>query len=229
MTDGAGLDGLRMALHGNRTNLKPSMRAMLAKVGTMPIRSIQVCRAPLASAISAIIGLVRNKNAAVAHDKLFHLFFIIDCGNGYRFCLQKNEDTDLIMYKPGKHDEIYPEVFMPPRAKWIGASFTINQMIANSMQYMGSSFFRYDAFTNNCQDFVYKTLLANGIIMNNQSRDFILQHVMNLAPSWAQKIAYGVTSLANRFKTAVSGAGPADTVIVHEYDSDDQRDIDMMI
>lgn len=194
------IEGIRKALEGIRMNFKPSMRELLKKVGQIPIIKIYVCRRPLSSKFSTIINFINKKET---HDKLFHLFLILELQDGQKIMLEKNEDLNIANYKKSNVDEVieiqsYNQTMMK----------TINELLKNAIDTYGNKkIFEYDAFSTNCQQFVIDILGGSNIMIDNTTKNFILQDVKDLVPSWAQRLAHGVTSFYNRLKMMIQGYG----------------------
>jgi hypothetical protein len=74
---------------------------------------------------------------------------------------------------------------------------------------MGPNWFIYDAFSSNCQDFVFNVLLANNQ-MTPQLEAFIkqpLEKVLEALPSWAPRIGRVMTDLGAAADVAMHGRG----------------------
>jgi hypothetical protein len=74
---------------------------------------------------------------------------------------------------------------------------------------MGSDFFKYSAFSNNCQDFVIALLQSNGLL-TPELREFILQPVEALIqaqPGYTSDVAQTLTNLGGIVGRVVEGYG----------------------
>jgi hypothetical protein len=74
---------------------------------------------------------------------------------------------------------------------------------------MGGKFFLYQAFGNNCQDFVISVFNGNHINLNQQEIDFIKQDVKGSFNNnkLIRKISNTATDLARVSDVALNGAG----------------------
>jgi hypothetical protein len=194
--------GVQMAIKGNRSNIKPSSRKSISKNKEEVITKIEIGRRPLGTQYKTIMNTL---NVVLDHkpppiDKLFHLYLIVTLSNGNMMTIEKNEDINVITYKPSEIEEKFPiQQTM---------SVSIQDYLDNTKIEMGEhDFFTYDAFSLNCQDFVFRSLKANGVNVSSLMNSFIMQDVTKLVPKFGKKIAYFLTSLSNRAKTALYGEG----------------------
>lgn len=203
------LKGIAHALKGVRMNFKPAMREILSKLGDIPVVDMAVCRRPLSSKFTSILGFFNKATGSKGetHDKLFHLMIVLSLSNGAVVQLEKNEDLNIDYYKKSTVDEVI-QMQVPQQT-------TLNILLQNAISRFGNKrIFEYDAFSNNCQQFVMDVLVANNVQLNDVEKKFILQNVSELVPTWAQRIAHGVTSFYNRLKMAVVGYGQG---VPHNY------------
>lgn len=201
--------GFFTALVKNRDNFKPSMRAMLAKIGDKMISQIQVGRRPLGAKFSKVVSIFGSKN--VPHDKLFHLWTILTI-EGQKYTLEKNQDINLIPFKQTPTDEIIN--LQTPQG------LTINKMLDNIIRNVGAQrVFDYQATNWNCQRFTIDLLSSSGIPITEEAKKFILQDVSQLMPKWTERLAYGLTSLKNRLDMAMEGYGQFDDDFETETDT----------
>lgn len=135
----------------------------------------------------------------VAHDQLFHLFFVANLGSA-NIVLEKNEDINLGIYKPNQLDEA---VTIPTPS-----GYTLMKLLSTAIERVPAArLFHYDAFSTNCQRFVIDVIDANRLPISTAARSFILQDVGQLARPWQKKLTSFFTSLANRGKMAIQGEG----------------------
>jgi hypothetical protein len=196
--------GVWMAIKGVRTNLKPSVREILEKVGDIPIREIYICRQLLGKTYNQVLNLFnRIANRKMVHDQLFHLYLICVLENGQKIAIEKNEDINMFNYK---NQDLPKEII---KISDIPKGLTINVMLQNTRNQIGDhDFFTYNAFSTNCQHFVYHLIESNiRSHPNPEEKRFILQDVKDLAPDWSQKMAFFLTSLKNRINTVIQGEG----------------------
>jgi hypothetical protein len=81
-------------------------------------------------------------------------------------------------------------------------------MMNKTKQRMGQRFYKYDASSNNCQDFIVSILKANGI-GDEQDISFVKQNTEFLFKNlpYLRKISNTVTTIGSRVDVAKNGAG----------------------
>lgn len=195
-------EGLKMAIKGIRTNMKPSNRKILDEYGNLNIITTYVVRTPLRSAVKTILTVAHDTlQKTKLHDELFHLYCVFELSNNKKFIVEKNEDINITEFKEWKNIDEYIVIQTPP-------NLSLNIILANTLNYVGADrFYKYDAFDTNCQHFVYNILLANGYKMDNDIKKYILQDVKDLLPKWAKNITTMLTSFFNRIKILIHGKG----------------------
>lgn len=166
--------------------------------GTRLHRVIAQPRLRIAGAGSVAQPRLRGAGG-VAHDQLFHLFFVANLGSA-NIVLEKNEDINLGQYTPSQLDEA---VTIPTPS-----GYTLMKLIGTAIERVPTArLFHYDAFSTNCQRFVIDVIDANRLPISTAARSFILQDVGQLARPWQKKLTSFFTSLANRGKMAIQGEG----------------------
>jgi len=203
------LKGLLLSLTGNRRNLKPSNRDILSQVGDQPIAKLYVARRPLGNTFYQVLSVMRGfsggfRGDEAVHDQLFHLFIVVELQDGTKIRIEKNEDINLVRYTESQLPEEVMSVSLPSGSQ----KLTIQGLLDQTLSTIGEeNFFDYNAFSTNCQRFVYDILRSNHFPISSELQKFILQDVSDLAPDWGQKIAYFLTSLKNRANLAIQGEG----------------------
>lgn len=193
---------IKYAITSNRLGFKPSMREMLKREGDVLITKIKIGRSPLESKINILLNIV-NKIIGYntpPHDVLFHLYMICYLNNGKVIQLEKNQDINMIYYK-NKPIEGTIDVNLP-------SNLTINNILETTIKKVGEKkIFIYDAYSNNCQRFIYDILQSNNFNITPSIKSFVLQPVENLTNSFGKRITKFVTDLSNRSGIIISGKG----------------------
>jgi hypothetical protein len=139
---------------------------------------------------------------------LFHLCLIITLNTGSSYVLEKNE---VINIAPAPAP--LPETETRSVSMRGALSNTLNKILAQGQKRMGANWFVYNAFYNNCQDFILNVLLAN-----NQASPAIttfvkqpLESIVKDLPSWTEKIANLATDAGAYANIAMHGQGGGHT------------------
>lgn len=175
-------------------NLGSQSRSVYERYKNSLVLKVEVMREPVSSLVEKFINFIslgkyneakRNLN----YDRMFHLYMIVYTDTG-TLRIEKNqkvtisEISNISSIKGEKMQTSYKN------------KLTLEQFLNNGIKSMGEfKFYQYNAFTNNCQDFVFNVLRANGG-MNSKLHEFIKQDAVQIVkqlPSWVPKIAQGVT------------------------------------
>lgn len=204
------VEGVVMAVEGDRQTFRPVVRTYLEKYGNTPIATINVCRQPVQAFAQQLVKTVNvwtEYNNKVP-DELFHLYLILELNNGVKIGIEKNE-TGINMFDFKQH-MLQDSRFIPN----VPQGLTLNIMIKNAQKALGKDFFLYSGFSHNCQDFVLHMLQDSGIPVSPELKDFIWQDVSHLIPTWGKYLSNIVTSISNRVTTAEEGAGSVEELIM---------------
>jgi hypothetical protein len=195
-----------------RLDFSPSVRQLLQNYGNRPIVRMFVRRDPIESAINTALNFIslgswNSLKQKYGYDTFYHLQLEVvvrvsdsDDTNA-RFVLEKNEVINVSPAKPSTNKTEMVEV---PMAE----GHTMNSLLSNAKQTMGEKFYYYDAFHNNCQDFV-SALLAGSGLMRPDISGFIKQPVDQLVQeiSMTDRIARGITDLGGVVDVGLQGKG----------------------
>lgn len=188
-----------------RNDLPPSVRNLLDKKGHKAILKIEMGRTPvdslLTGALSAFSGGKFGKRVYKNFDELFHLYIKITLDDNKIYALEKNAVISLTKYQYRKNEEVEPVYNF-------ASDLTLNKILENTKNYMGSNFLSYNAVSNNCQDFIVAVFKSNNI-GDAGDIDFIKQDTEKLFKKLPvlQKIANFTTDLGGKFDEIAYGAG----------------------
>jgi hypothetical protein len=202
--------GKQLIDKGLRTQLPPSARKTLGEYGDWNIIDLDIRRDAIQSflhlALNAItLGKWQQARGKYNYDKLFHLGLEMTVSKGGRrthLLIEKNEVIYFGKTKPVKEDTEYYNISVPQPIQ-------VQRFIDEGIKMKGNAFFLYDAFKNNCQDFIMGLLRANSLL-TPQAGEFIKQPVDELIqdlPSYTGSIARGATDLASGFNYILEGEG----------------------
>jgi len=170
---------------------------IIDKYGDKKIIHIKIGRTPLPSILTKVLNVVSlgafNKIIERSpYDDLFHLFCILTLSNGatIKILLEKNEAINMKIvssYNP-KNAE-YMDVGSIP-------NITFNDLLNNARKIQGNNFFKYNATSNNCQDFIIAILKGSSMLTSDLNK-FIKQDVKSIFKSLpiTKKIMNTLTSL----------------------------------
>jgi hypothetical protein len=188
------------ALLNGRNNYAPKDRALLSKISNEIITGFTIGRTALISAIKTAGEYIIGDK--IPYDNYYHLFLIISLNNGQLLRLEKNHIIELSLISAFPNAELQMIYYIP-------SGLTVNELLNNTQNYMGGKYFLYQAFGNNCQDFVLSVLRANNININKQDTDFIKQDVKGSLKNntFLRKASNSATDLARVADVALYGAG----------------------
>jgi hypothetical protein len=148
-------------------------------------------------------GGLTNNTKDMGYDDLFHIRLYATLQDGKIILIEKNEVIYIKVVTVIKGSSL------PIRYR--GGSLTLQKMMDKAEASMGSKFFLYDAFDNNCASFVIGILKANNLWTDEASK-FLTQDVValkQLMPG-TSKVANFVTSLG-AIVSRIQGKGEGDT------------------
>jgi hypothetical protein len=157
-------------------NYLKNVQSIINKIGNSNITKITVARTPLSKALSFLLNITSlgqfNKELKeTPHDKLFHLFLVIETTEG-KYLLEKNEVINMSKFSSFSSDTETKEVAY-------SKELTLNILLEKTKASMGNKFFTYKGLDNNCQFFVDSILKSNGISSQELS-NFIIQDTRQL-------------------------------------------------
>jgi hypothetical protein len=188
---------------GVRIGYSPPVQQFLDQHGHEPVESLVVRRVPVGARVTALLNTVslgglQKGMQETGIDELFHLGLVV---NGQTL-LEKNE---VVYAGPDKDQGKRGET---RTADLRAQNLTINELLEAARAAMGDdAFFRYDGFSNNCQDFVCAVLRASGLL-SEALQGFIKQDVQALLkrmPGWTSKLVRAATDLGALADRAVHG------------------------
>ena len=196
---------------GVRKGYSPSARKTIEAYGSWIIDMVVVRRVPVQAALHTAFELVTlgKWNAARAEtnkDRLFHLSIVVRLRKGgggvpVYVLVEKNEVVNVGPTKPRVDNAEEIRVQSP--------NISLEAFLTKALEANPERFFPYDAFKNNCQDFVMMVLGANGLL-NNDVTAFVKQPIGDLlarVPGWTGPVANVITDAAGIANVALEGAG----------------------
>ncbi len=197
-----------------RQNLPPYVRKILSEEGNSPVVSMRVRRDPIQGAINFALNAVsagqwNQAKQKYGYDKFFHLSLEVsirisdsDAVNK-QYIIEKNE---VIQINPPRPYTNETESMPVPMG---GKGATMNSLLNGSKQIQGDKFYSYNAFQNNCQDFIMSILQGSGF-GNPSIFSFVKQPITEVIaelPSVTERFAKTVTDIGGVFDTLLYGEG----------------------
>ena len=190
-----------------RKDYQPKGRAILRKYGGEMIKSIEIGRDPIASAIRSILdfasrGELGRRAAKMEYDEIFHLFAVITLASGKKIMTEKNEVIIISESIPARSEKAeYRVISNVP-------SITLQTLFDNNKQRMGDKYFTYSAKDNNCGDYLLSMLKASGI-GSEEDYKFVKQDSKTLLKGMPalRKFSNTLTDFAGRLDVLISGRG----------------------
>ena len=195
---------------GIRNNYPPSARKTIAEFGDGIITHLKIRRQPIKSFLNQALNLLtlgqwNPARKELAFDRLYHLSLIatIRTGTGAKDILM--EKNEVINISPDYYVGDDMEYFDIP----VPCCVTLRTFLDRAQGAGGADYFKYDAFTNNCQMFINLLLDANNL-NSPEARAFVLQDVGQLLkklPGYTSKFARALTDVAGVANVAIFGEG----------------------
>lgn len=192
-----------------RNNYPPKGRSILSKYAKAEVDNVIIRREPIMSFINTALNFIslgkwNDVRDKLPYDKLFHLSMVVQLRNPNAYILvEKNEVINITDKFKMNSDKM--EYLMLPVPKGINF-WTFMQ---KAQQAKGDDFFKYDAFTNNCQMFIDGILSANGV-NTPEAQKFVLQDVdvmLEDLPEYVSPFARLTTNIAGLADRVLQGEG----------------------
>lgn len=169
------------------------------------VKRITVNRVPIYSIIEKALnflslGTFDAAKKDLAYDRMFHLSMVMHTDKG-DLTVEKNERISIKSGSPKKGENIsITDV----------REATVDEYLEKARKSMGDhKFFQYNAFENNCQDFIMGILGANGST-SPEAKVFIKQDAKTLLkkmPGFVGKISQAATDAAGKVSQVLTGQG----------------------
>ena len=198
---------------GVRRDYPPKVRQLLGVIGDAPVVQIYVRRDPIRGPLHTALNLITlgkwdQVRQKYAYDRVFHLGVEVviqpDPSSPIRsrYVIEKNE---VINVSPANAMTQETEIVDVP----LSGTTTINLLLQGAQQLQANQFFLYDAFTNNCQDFIEALLRGSGLATAD-ILSFVkqpLEGVIADLPSYIAPVARAATDVAALANVALQGQG----------------------
>lgn len=175
----------------------PYTQRNIDRYGSLPIQSIEIRRLPIPDLANKMVNILESKSwSEISFDTYFHLYAVLTFENNFQLTVEKNETITISGDPKNSKENI--------KVNYAGGNYqpgskTMGEMLTNAQAYMKTSFFNYDPFMNNCQDFILAFLRSNKL-GDEATGKFIKQPVKNLmenTPGFLVKMKNAVFDLAS--------------------------------
>jgi hypothetical protein len=182
-----------------RNDYNNTSKETLAKYGNWPIVRIQLQRTPVKKMLTKVLdfisfGKFSDAMKKYGYDKFFHLAILltVENGEGLRKILtvEKNAVLNINAKSVNHADSEIKDVPLE------NPGLTLNAALNRVKAKMGDRFFKYDAFTNNCQDFI-KTFLEENDLATPELIKWLYQDISEFRkeiPGITKTIANALTT-----------------------------------
>lgn len=164
--------------NGQGTHVPVTMSAALKKYGSWAIQSVKIRREPFSGFMNKgldviTLGAWSAALAASSVEQFFHLALIIRLRSKTDeecvIVLEKNALVNMSDYFSSNEQQTYHILRGFPK-------MTLDKFIENAYTHMNTAFFPFDAFHNNCANFILGVLSAN-VKLTKTAKEFINQPI----------------------------------------------------
>lgn len=188
----------------NKLPLSPAVKETLRKHGDEPILKMAASRKPVRKVLNALmnavsLGSFNKKFARQPYDDLFHLTLWVTTASG-TYSIEKEEVIKITPNPKTEEQAEFNDISPVPSA------LTMNKLMMGGEKVLGDKFTRYDASSNNCQDFII-ALLEGSNAGSAADRAFIKQDVDALFKddTFLRRVARKLTNIGASVSTAITG------------------------
>jgi len=174
----------------NITELPSKTQKLYNSIKDKTITEMTVVRAPIYSIIKKVLDVVSlgafsKVSKKLGYDDIYHLSLRVKTEDGGDYRIEKNQNILISNYRKEK-DEQSINVPLNDREITIGGLFE-----RASKGYGINKFYKYEAFSTNCQEFILNLLKWSGFLTSDL-RKFILQDTEELLKTLPSGVKEGV-------------------------------------
>jgi hypothetical protein len=197
-----------------KDNYPPRVRELIGDIGERPIVEMKVRRDPIRGMLNTVLNLVtigkwNVMRQKLPYDKIFHLGLEISVSLSDsnpsigRYVVEKNEVINIATAKAvTKETDFWPV--------GLNGSTTLNALLTGGQSVLGNAYFVYDAYSNNCQDYIIALLKGSGLL-TPQLASVVKQPLEGALrselPGYTEKVARFATDAAALANVALQGRG----------------------
>ena len=179
------------------------IKQLIERLGNEEIVRIQCTRNVIDSKIKWLLDNIATSD--IIYDQIFHLQMYVYTRRGV-FSIEKNSTVQVIYNAQGNRPDQKIDIYNLYDLIKRGGKLTVYELINNALNKYGNArFFNYDAFNNNCQDFVMMLLDSSGLLAS-----YDVQWIKQDADQILASLPNGSNNLANlltNIHALLSGSG----------------------
>lgn len=200
-----------------------------------------ICRKPVEKILLQIISKVNNsfeemlKDERYTYDKIFHLYLIIELidDKGIKYYIKTEKSPRITFEYSDQPIEYNTNDYYEIKAYNFTNKVTFKDLCIETKELMGALYDDYNAFTNNCQNYILSIIKSYFKLINIRMPEVYEKYIYlpipeilkkhyneNITTSISNKISKFVTDLGRRFNSLI-GKGYDDDDIYTPLSSDD--------
>lgn len=188
--------------------LSASSNSAFEKYKDKVVKDITIRRAPIIPAVDRVLNFISSGRFDQAKrdsgfDKMFHLGVIVTLSDGTKVIIEKNERINISTSWSNSADTTY-------KSTNYNGSMTLAQLMERTEKLMGTfKFYQYNAYENNCQDFVLGIIRAAGAATADTTA-FVKQstkRILETMPWYVKKFSQFATDTAAKANQIIGGRG----------------------
>jgi len=170
------------------------------------ITKLTLVRKPVNSTLINVLnvlsfGLFKKMMKSHSFDKMFHLSLVATLPSGKNLLIEKLAEINI---DPDIEKELTELSEVLTMESYQANSITLGNLMENTRKFMGDkNYYDYDAFNNNCQNFILSILKGNNL-NSPKYEQFIYQDITELYKELEKKAGY--VSTISKFSTRMGKA-----------------------
>jgi len=219
---------------GIRNDYPPASRETIAEYGDGILEGLYVRREPIQSMINKALDFITrgrwsDVKKELHYDNMFHLGLVatvsLPDGRMVDVLMEKNEVINITTNFSTSSNVARMSVPIDP-----AFSITLREFLMNAQRAGGADYFKYDAFTNNCQMFIMLLLDSNDL-STPFLRSFILQDagaLLKRLPAYTSPFARTLTNIAGLASVAMYGEGQDVVMKPQDYFAEHKKLVELL-
>lgn len=197
-----------------RLDYRPKDREFIASHSNWKITELTICRTPIDKKIKFLTNILTFGGLS-KFDEIYHLFLKVKLldpksmniaghiiQKSETICIEKHQTVILSPFKVEKDMQTFP-------INLSGKDITFGDFLKRAQSTVSpETYFTYDGFKNNCQNYIQILLRGNGFLSPDADK-FVFQDVIGTVPipEFTQKLSRGITDFAHKLDVLAYGKG----------------------